>query len=150
MINLAQRSQTSLNKAIIELIRRDKKFCGQKDALGKENANLKALFENHNLPWPTENGFSTVTGFDVPNAESTLHSKLPPELQHRILGFILQLSKPIIDAGVKILKCNVTESEHAEQQYIPVQFLRVSKAFNDEGTQSSFRNNEYLFTRVSS
>ncbi|KAA8573214.1 hypothetical protein EYC84_003716 [Monilinia fructicola] len=116
---------TSLNKAIIELIRRDKKFCGQKDALGKENANLKALFENHNLPWPTENGFSTVTGFDVPNAESTLHSKLPPELQHRILGFILQLSKPIIDAGVKILKCNVTESEHAEQQYIPVQFLRL-------------------------
>ncbi|KAB8289968.1 hypothetical protein EYC80_010295 [Monilinia laxa] len=139
-----------LNKTIIEPIGQDKEFCGQKDALGKDNGDLKAPIETHNTFWPSKNSSSTITRFDSLDSEFTLDADFPTEVWYRILGFVLQLSRPIIDPGVKILQSNVTESEHAEQQCLPIQFLRVSKAFNDQGTELLFSKNEFLFTQVSS
>ncbi|CAD6439289.1 9da57377-3b48-429a-beb7-9e76ded3643c [Sclerotinia trifoliorum] len=124
----------------------NKELGKQNEALAKENSDLKELLKANNFSWLTKPGSNmTSTSQSLPASSS---GNLPNELQLRILKHALELAHPIIDPGVKILESSATESEHAEQQNFPVQFLRVSKFFNDEGEKLMFRNNEFIFTQV--
>ncbi|KAJ8064296.1 hypothetical protein OCU04_006642 [Sclerotinia nivalis] len=137
-----------LDKAIIKLTQQNKDLGKQNEALAKENFDLKELLKAHSISWLSKTGCNTI--FTSPSLPARSSGNLPNELQLRILKYALELAHPIIDPGVKILESNVTESEHAEQQNFPVQFLRVSKFFNHEGKKLMFRNNEFVFTQVCS
>ncbi|KAF7875232.1 hypothetical protein EAF04_002404 [Stromatinia cepivora] len=137
-----------LDKAIIKLSQQNKDLGKQNEALAKENSDLKELLKAHNISWLMKTGSNTIVTF--PSLPARSSGNLPNELYLRIIRYALELAHPIIDPGVKILESNVTESEHAEQQNLPVQFLRVSKFFNDEGKKLMFCNNEFIFTQVRS
>ncbi|KAI9646417.1 hypothetical protein NHQ30_004409 [Ciborinia camelliae] len=135
------KNRRPLENAFIQLSQLNK-------TLTKENTDLKRLLEAHNISWPAKNGSNTITTSKT--LAAGLSKEFPNELQLHILGLALQLAHPIIDPGVKILKSNVTESEHAEQQNFPVQLLLVSKLFNEEGKKIMFCKNKLVFTQASS
>ncbi|KAF7957246.1 hypothetical protein EAE96_002834 [Botrytis aclada] len=137
-----------LDAAIDQLSRKNKTLDKHNTALLRENARLKKLLATHNIAWPTNERLSTIAALDSSTTRS--NPELPLEVKLRIVRFALQLPHPIIDPGVKLLKSNVTEMEHAEQKKLPVQLLRLSKFFYKEGQKSLFADNKFIFTQVSS
>ncbi|KAF7867128.1 uncharacterized protein EAF02_009914 [Botrytis sinoallii] len=137
-----------LDAAIDRLFRKNKKLEEHNSALSRENASLKKLLATHNIAWPANKNLSTIAASDSSTTRS--NPELPLEVKLRIIRFALQLAPPIIDPGVKILKSNVTEMEHAEQKKLPVQFLRLSKFFYNDGKRTFFVDNRFIFTQVSS
>ncbi|KAF7885373.1 uncharacterized protein EAF01_011438 [Botrytis porri] len=137
-----------LDAAIDQLRRRNKALEDYSIAVAGENASLKKLLSTLDIAWPGNKNSSTIAASDSSTKRSSL--QLPLEVKLRIVRFALQLAHPIIDPGVKILKSNVTEMEHAEQKKLPVQLLRLSKFFFKEGQRSFFADNRFIFTQVSS
>ncbi|TGO23018.1 hypothetical protein BPAE_0147g00220 [Botrytis paeoniae] len=137
-----------LDAAIGQLCRKNKTLEEYNTALARENASLKNLLATHKIAWPANKNLSTVAAPDSSTTRS--NPELPLEVKLRIIRFALQLAHPIIDPGVKILKSNVTDMEHAEQKKLPVQLLRLSKFFYKEGQRSLFADNRFTFTQVSS
>ncbi|TGO55281.1 hypothetical protein BCON_0094g00310 [Botryotinia convoluta] len=137
-----------LDAAIDQLCRTNKTLEEYNTALARENASLKNLLATHNTAWPANKNLSTIAASDSSTTRS--NPELPLEVKLRIIRFALQLAHQIIDPGVKILKSNVTDMEHAEQKKLPVQLLRLSKFFYKEGQRSLFADNRFIFTQVSS
>ncbi|THV55434.1 hypothetical protein BGAL_0008g00180 [Botrytis galanthina] len=137
-----------LDAAVDQLCRKTKTLEEQNTALARENASLKNLLATHNIAWPANKNLSAIAASNSSITRS--NPELPLEVKLRIMRFALQLAHPIIDPGVKLLKSNITDMEHAEQKKLPVQLLRLSKFFYKEGKRSFFADNRLIFTQVSS
>ncbi|KAM0153275.1 hypothetical protein ACHAQE_007733 [Botrytis cinerea] len=145
---LVARNHRPLDAEIKQLCGKNKILEGYNTTLSEENAILKNLLATHNIAWPTNKSSSTISASGCSTTRS--NPELPLEVKARIMRFALQLAHPIIDPGVKILKSNVTEMEHAEQKRLPVQLLRLPKFFYKEGQKFFFADNRLIFTQVSS
>ncbi|TGO11857.1 hypothetical protein BTUL_0100g00370 [Botrytis tulipae] len=138
-----------LDAAIDQLCRKNKTLEEHNTVLARENASLKNLLAAHNIAWPANENLSKIAAASDPSTTRS-NPELPLEVKFRIIRFALQLAHPIIDPGVKLLKSNVTDVEHAEQNKLPVQLLRLSKFFYKEGVRLFFADNRFIFTQVSS
>ncbi|KAI4188175.1 MAG: hypothetical protein L6R41_002300 [Letrouitia leprolyta] len=84
---------------------------------------------------------------DIPDDSSFPFTKLPTELQLRVLWHCLVSSLPILNAGIAEKDCSaLIEDETRGQRRITPSIIFTCKAFYHEGVKLLYKNNQFSFT----